>query len=88
MDQQPVQKKIGIVKKFFHYIFITWILQGMFDFYWCDKCQRLTRYDYQIRIQPTLDGKKAKMKIPYCTRCVALEVSKQKSKIIKPYRKR
>lgn len=81
------QKKIGIFKKTFHYIFITRILQPVFNFYWCDKCNRLTRYDYQITIQPSMDGNKVKMKIPYCTRCVALESSKKKQ-IVKTYRKK
>jgi len=79
-------KKMNFFTKLFHYIFITWILQPL-DFYWCDKCQRITRYDYQINIQPSLDGKKVKMKIPYCTRCLALQHAKNKQ-LVKPYRKR
>lgn len=86
MDQEPGKKKVNIFKKMFHYIVVVWIFQNIFGFYWCDKCQRLTRWDEQIRIQPTLDGRKAKLRIPYCTRCVAIEVSKKK-KLVQPYRK-
>lgn len=76
-------KKRSFFFKILNWLFITMVLQPL-DFYWCDKCQRLTRYDYQVRIQPTVDGKKLKMKIPYCTRCVALDASKRKSLIRKP----
>lgn len=88
MDQEkPVEKKKPrMIAKIFHYMFITWILQPL-GFYWCDKCQRLTRYDYQITIQPSLDGNKIKMKIPYCTRCLAIKTAKQ-NKIVKPYRRK
>jgi hypothetical protein len=70
----------GYFKKILNYLVVKFILHPM-DFYWCDKCERFTRYDYQITIQPTVDGKKAKMRVPYCTRCLALDISKRKNRI-------
>lgn len=76
----------AFIKKTFHYLFISYVLHPL-GFYWCDKCNRLTRWDYQISIQPSLDGRKIKMKVPYCTRCITIKMANEK-KIIKPYRKK